>query len=491
MKRSLVIKLTICYAGIIVLLLVLSQTAGEKTVRRIKTEQAVSSLHKEASMIIKEYLKNTDTSDDTAALLEQHISSLSGLTESNIWLVDTEGVIRYDSRSADSSAGTNISDIEPHFLQGQSYTDKTLKGLLNTPSTAVVVPVSSQMETLGYIVVFTPSSKLQESIDEIMYIITICIILFALLLLIAAIYLAFLTIRPAAKISQAAKEFASGNHEYSLKLPAGSEYQDLAASITLMMEELKQSEEYQRKFIANISHDFRSPLTSIKGYAQAIKDGTIPPELLEKYMDIILFEAERLTKLTTNLLDLSQLDTGNLLLDYSDFDINATIKQIAASFEQKCAKKKLSFRLSFEKEQIIVHADSTRIQQVLYNLIDNAIKFSDTDSTIDIITEENSGKIFVSIRDHGRGIDKAEQKRIWDRFYKSDSSRGKDKKGTGLGLPIAREIINAHGESIDVISTPGVGSEFIFTLTIPDGDEDALPFPARQTHSAEGPHTKQ
>lgn len=491
MKRSLVIKLTVCYAGIIVLLLVFSQTVGENIVRRIKTEQAISSLNKEASMIIKEYLNNADTSDDTTQTLERHISSLSSLTESSIWLVDTEGVIRYDSHSTDSAAGTNISDFDAYFLQGQSYTDKTLEGLLDTPSTAVVVPVSSQMETLGYIVVFTPTSKLQESIDEIMYIIAICIIIFSILFLFAAVYLAFLTIRPAAKISHAAKEFASGNHEYSLKLPAGSEYQDLAAAITLMMEELKQSEEYQRKFIANISHDFRSPLTSIKGYAQAIKDGTIPTELLEKYMDIILFEAERLTKLTTNLLDLSQLDTGNLLLDYSDFDINAAIKQIAASFEQKCAKKKLNFSLSFEAEQTVVHADSTRIQQVLYNLIDNAIKFSNSDSTIDIITEENSGKLFISIRDHGKGIDKSEQKRIWDRFYKSDSSRGKDKKGTGLGLPIAREIINAHGESIDVISTPGVGSEFIFTLTIPDGDADVLPSPARQIHSAEGPHTKQ
>lgn len=479
MKRSLVIKLTICYAGIIVLLLVFSKTAGEKIVRRIKTEQAISSLNKEASMIAKEYWNITDTSDDTPQILEQHISSLSRLTESTIWLVDTQGVIRYDSTSRNPANGTNISDIDAQFLQGQHYTDKTVDGLIDTPSTAVVVPVSSQMETLGYIIVFTPASKLQESVDEIMYIITICIIIFSILLLIAAIYLAFLTIRPAAKISQAAKEFASGNHQYPLKLPAGSEYQDLAASITLMMEELKQSEEYQRKFIANISHDFRSPLTSIKGYAQAIKDGTIPPELLEKYMDIILFETERLTKLTTNLLDLSQLDTGNLLLDYSNFDINAVIKQIAASFEQKCTKKKLQFHLSFETEQMLVHADNTRIQQVLYNLIDNAIKFSDTDSTIDIISEENSGKIFVSIRDHGKGIDKSEQKRIWNRFYKSDSSRGKDKKGTGLGLPIAREIINAHGESIDVISTPGVGSEFIFSLTIPDDDAGVPPSPAR------------
>ena len=165
MKRSLVIKLTVCYAGIIVLLLVFSQTAGEKIVRRIKTEQAVSSLNKEASMIIKEYLNNADTSDDTTQTLERHISSLSSLTESSIWLVDTEGIIRYDSHSTNSAAGTNISDFDAYFLQGQSYTDKTLDGLLDTPSTAVVVPVSSQMETLGYIVVFTPTSTLQESID--------------------------------------------------------------------------------------------------------------------------------------------------------------------------------------------------------------------------------------------------------------------------------------------------------------------------------------
>ena len=155
----------------------------------------------------------------------------------------------------------------------------------------------------------------------------------------------------------------------------------------------------------------------------------------------------------------------------SDFDINKTIKNTAAAFEGECKKKNIVFDLVFSSKQLFVNADMGKIQQVLYNLIDNAIKFSNNNSEITIQTFEKYDKAFISVKDQGIGIPKDAQSKIFNRFYKGDASRGKDKKGTGLGLAIVKDIITAHKENIDVISTEGAGTEFIFSLKL-SGDRE-------------------
>jgi len=184
----------------------------------------------------------------------------------------------------------------------------------------------------------------------------------------------------------------------------------------------------------------------------------------DKYLGIVLFETERLTKLTTNLLALNTFDNNGKILEITSFDINHIIKQTAATFEGICTKKKISFKLVFSDRETFVDADLSKIQQVLYNLIDNAIKFSHQNSNIKVSTAVKGDKVFVAVKDYGIGIPKDSIKKIWERFYKLDTSRGKDKKGTGLGLSITKEIINAHNENINVISTENVGTEFIFSL---------------------------
>ena len=238
----------------------------------------------------------------------------------------------------------------------------------------------------------------------------------------------------------------------------------LSASLNYMSSQLRDMEDYQKKFVANVSHDFRSPLTSIKGYVEAMTDGTIPPELHEKYLKIILFETERLTDLTQDLLTLNEFDTNHLLLNREVFDIHEMIKHVAASFEGVCRQKKISIELVFATKHLNVNADKRKIQQVLYNLLDNAIKFSDPDSIVTIETTDRGEKVYTSVKDNGMGIPRSALGKIWERFYKSDLSRGKDKKGTGLGLAIVKEAIQAHGENITVVSTEGVGTEFSFSL---------------------------
>ena len=289
------------------------------------------------------------------------------------------------------------------------------------------------------------------------------IVLF-LLSLIILIFFTELVYVPLRKITTATEQYAAGNMSYEFSVESEDDMGYLAASLSYMAGEIARQEDDQKKFIANVSHDFRSPLTSIRGYLVAMQDGTIPEEMHGKYLGIVINETDRLTKLTNELLTLNNLNTRGMLLDRTDFDINQVIRNVAESFGGTCIDKKIAIELVLTDEKMLVNADMSKIQQVLYNLVDNAIKFSHKDSSVKIETTEKHSKVFVSVKDSGIGIPKEDQKLIFDRFYKSDASRGKDKKGTGLGLAIVKEIIKAHEENINVISTAGVGTEFIFSL---------------------------
>ena len=300
----------------------------------------------------------------------------------------------------------------------------------------------------------------QSEILDILYITSAAIFGLSLIILLVFTQTVYLPLR---KITVGAKEYAAGHLDYRIQVKTHDEMGYLSDTLNYMSDELDKMEEYQRNFIANVSHDFRSPLTSIKGYLEAILDGTIPPELYEKYISRVISETERLHKLTESMLTLNSLDARGYLTR-TNFDINRVIKDTAASFEGTCGKKNISFDLTFSDNIQMVYADMEKIQQVMYNLIDNAIKFSHNDSVIYIQAAGQYEKIFVSVKDTGIGIPKDSLKKIWERFYKTDLSRGKDKKGTGLGLSIVKEILQSHGENIDVISTEGVGTEFIFSL---------------------------
>ena len=285
-----------------------------------------------------------------------------------------------------------------------------------------------------------------------------------LLVAVLFIFYSFHVRKPLNEITKGASEFANGNLSYQIPVDSENELGYLAQNLNYMADKLNRNGEYQRQFISNISHDFRSPLTSIKGYVEAMIDGTIPVEMQEKYLKIISYEAERLEKLTRGLLTLNELDIQKRMLNIQSFDINQIIKSTAASFEGTCTTRQILLELVLSGKELYARADIEQIQQVLYNLLSNAIKFSPDRSTITIETTEKNDKIFVSVKDHGIGIPKSSINKIWERFYKIDRSRGKDQKGTGLGLAIVKEIISAHGQHINVISTEGVGTEFIFTL---------------------------
>ena len=359
-----------------------------------------------------------------------------------------------------------IPDFDVTDFGSKYYRTGNFYGHFDTETLSVFSPITVNYKVRGYVIIHKPVSSIVNLSNQLT---NLSYQTFALLFLAAFVVLALFTwivYIPIRKIAQGANEYASGNFEAKIDVHSNDEIGYLAASLNYMANELNTLEEDHRKFVSNVSHDFRSPLTSIKGYVEAMLDGTIPVEMQDKYLNIILFETERLNKLTKSLLELNKFGSHGVMLDITSFDINHTIRMTVQTFEGTCMEKHISFNLILSGETLFVSADFSKIQQVLYNLIDNALKFSHANSAITIETTEKNEKVFVSVKDTGIGIPKDSIKKIWDRFYKTDLSRGKDKKGTGLGLSIVKEIIQAHGENINCISTEGVGTEFIFTLPL-------------------------
>lgn len=421
-------------------------------------------LYREASKIAGQravkYYQETDT---PAEFYEALCSAVYDNEE--IWLINPKGeILMNTSRKFITEDFPTLKDFNPGKSSGSYYQIGRFFDYFHEDQLSVMVPVTVNMHVKGYIAMHLPMSSVYQQRDNLLNTVYILFLLFLgiMLLIIPVFY--FMINRPLKKIIQGANTFASGNLKYNIPLDKEDELGYLAMTLNYMSDELDMTGNYQRKFISNVSHDFRSPLTSIKGYTEAILDGTIPPEMQNKYLKIVVYETDRLYKLTQSMLTLNNLDEKGRQLDYSDFDINRTIKTTAEAFEGICRDKRISIELFLTGQTLFVHADMGQIQQVLYNLIDNAIKFSSPDSMIKVESTLKHETVFISVKDTGCGIPKESLTKIWDRFYKIDTSRGKDRKGTGLGLAIVKEIINSHKQNINVVSTEGVGTEFIFTL---------------------------
>ena len=464
MRFSLFAKMCLCYFIIVIVSFTGLNTIGHTQMKASIIKEQRNLMYNEAQQIKTTYYNNYMNDNSTLLNFKNQLSTLQSFTRHRIWIVRRDSSIVADSKNIISD-DTLITDYDKDFLSHTYHVNTTLNDLLDEKSLSVIFPVSANFMVQGYIVIHQPMSNITSSITKNMTFLNYCSICFCGLCLLFLVCFYVIVIIPLNKTIKAAKEYSSGNFNYPFHLHTKDEYETLGETVSFMAGELNNLDDYQKKFVANISHDFRSPLTSIKGYAEAMLDGTIPLEMQEKYLDIILFETQRLTKLTTNLLELNNFENRGVILDITSFDINKTIKRIAAAFEGACMKKHIQLKLIFSEKSLYVDADPDRIQQVLYNLLDNAIKFSYPNSKIHISTEAKNDKIFVSVKDFGIGIPKQSLKKVWERFYKTDLSRGKDKKGTGLGLSITKEIITMHGENINVTSTEGVGTEFIFTLS--------------------------
>ena len=477
MRKTLYLKFILAYALFAVFGFITVATFVSRLTYAFCLRQTSRQLYQEAARIAETYATDLYNSEISLDTVQREMASLSYFMGTQIWILNPSGRMVVNSKEIlDPETEVIVEGFDPTVTQKNYYTTGRFFDSFEEDQLSVISPIVNGYKTRGYVVIHYPLSAIDEEANSMLNISYVMLIVVLFLSMIILFFFTEIVYLPLRRIIAATEQYASGNMHYELNVEGEDEMGYLAASLGYMARTVANSEDDQKKFIANVSHDFRSPLTSIRGFLEAMIDGTIPPEMHEHYLKVVLNETDRLTKLTNSLLSLNNLNTKGMILHMTDWDINDAARKVSASFEQICRNKGILIRLILSGEILYVHADEDKIQQVLYNLVDNAIKFSSRDSEIEIETTEKGGKVHVSVKDSGIGIPKEDQSQIWERFYKTDLSRGKDKKGTGLGLSIVREIIRAHGENISLVSTQGVGSKFTFTLRrsdLNDALEDA------------------
>ena len=435
--------------------------------RQMLINEKQDTLYNEALLISKQTVLNYITGVTSRDLLITKFNEFEDDLKTKIWYLDNDGnIVAMSHRENYDYVPTNIRELNTDEKISKSFSmTGQFFNIFPESMITIGIPIEVNNKKSGQLMLHATISQFNDVQQEMF---TIAYAPYAFFILLSFLLITMMTksiFRPLGKMNEVARAYAKGDFDAKTGIESKDELGELAESLEYMAGELSKLDEYRRNFISNISHDFRSPLTSIKGYIEAMMDGTIPPEKQEKYLKIVLSETKRLTKLTEGILELNKFDSANLILKITGFDITDVIRSTMNTFEGTCEKKWIKMNLNCSADDTEVAADKAKIQQVVYNLIDNAIKFSNENSRIDITITEKKDKIFVSVKDYGIGIKKDNQGHVFDRFYKSDTSRGKDKQGTGLGLSITKEIIKAHGEEISLVSTEGVGTEFVFSLT--------------------------
>lgn len=347
-------------------------------------------------------------------------------------------------------------------LAGETIKDRALTNSGNVVFT-VGAPYIEKGRVLGAVFIHTSEQSVEASYREILQEVFRALILAAsfgaVLILIASRYFT----EPMRQMAAAADKFSHGDFSQRVEVHTRDEVGRLAESFNSMAQDLDRLEQTRREFVANVSHELRSPLTSMQGFIGGMLDGTIPEDEREKYMNIVWDETKRLNKLITTLLDLSRIESGKTPLTRTRFDVNEMICRVMVRQEQRMNEKHLNVEIDFQNETCFVDADADRIEQVIVNLVDNAIKYGKEDSgTIAARTREEGGQVRVVIANDGSQIPPEDLPQIFERFYKVDKAHTTG-KGTGLGLAIVKSIIDQHGKRIQAFSDEKE-TRFEFTL---------------------------
>lgn len=380
-------------------------------------------------------------------------------------VLPSEAVRKFSDDS--TSAGLKISDIYGFYASeaiNSGYAVKDEKGIVE-----------------GIVIVSAPISAVEEFTGNLIHTLVMSFIWISLAAVIISVFISERIVSPLKIMEKAAKGVSVGN--FDIKVPekgVDNEVADLAIAFNEMAKVVKEKEITQRSFLGSVSHDMRTPMTSIAGFVDGILDGTIPKDKQEQYLKIVSAETHRLSRLVSSLLDLTRIQSGERKFNKAEFDICELLRLILISMEKQIDDKKIEIEFETSDDKCMVYADSDGIHQVAYNLIHNAIKFTDEGGLVRIGVEKyEKGKYLVSVYNTGKGMKQEELPYVFDRFYKTDPSRGLDKSGVGLGLFIVKTILSSHGEKVWAESEEGKYSCFKFTLDEKGkkdtGDTEKLP----------------
>ena len=399
------------------------------------------------------------------------ISTIAKSTDATILIADNKGNILYSSET--NSSESVVKAIPSYILSDTAldvyFDSKTLGGYYDTTHYTAGVPIrtkDTKAEIVAYCYVSTKSSFVSGLVMATMRTFLAAAITTMLLSLVFIYVLSYHLSQPLRQMSNAAKKFAVGDFSARVNVSSQDEVGELALAFNHMADSLTASEGMRRSFIANVSHELKTPMTTIAGFVDGMLDGTIPPERHRHYMNIVSLEVKRLSRLVQSMLALSRIDNGELKLNCREFEMFSVIVNVLAGFEQKISEKNIEIKGLEDFVSLKVNADPDLMHQVVYNLIENAVKFTNENGYISFSAIETKYDITVAIENSGPGIPPEDIRYIFDRFYKTDKSRSVDKKGMGLGLFITKSIMRLHSGYIFVESEPEKYTRFTFKLPL-------------------------
>ena len=352
------------------------------------------------------------------------------------------------------------------ILAGKEYAKQTTLGTIyETKRFVVGLPIRANGGVCGIVLAVTSAAQLMTIWKAFFAVFLMTAVIVLLLSFALSAWVSMRQSRPIREMVEATHLFAKGNFDVRMHDYDAGEIGELASAFNAMADTLQETERQRRDFIANISHELKTPMTTIAGYTDGILDGTIPPEKEKHYLEIISHESRRLSRLVRRMLEVSRLQSRGNLREYAPFDICESMRRALISMEKRITDRQLDVQAEIPDESVTVIGDNDLITQVVYNLLENATKFATVGSTLFLGLATLNGKAVVTVRNEGDTIPSEELPFLFERFHKSDKSRSEDKDGAGLGLYIVKTILDQHKEKIAVTSENGL-TTFAFTLTL-------------------------
>lgn len=476
LDRSIFSKYFFACASIMVVSFIVLGTAMVALSLRYSNNQKESMYLESAGNISKLIVtnrKNVDTQVQIQLLVDNLQLSAEDL-DAKIYFSDSTGQLVgvFTPTAIDlAPVGKIPSSIMKIINNRQNFRDfGTLGGFFNTRYTYAGVPIiGSDGKVQGAIIVSSRNGSVMPIISGIFKIFVFCVCMILILAFIAIYFVTARLVKPLRQMSNAAKSFANGDFSTRIPIQDNDEIGKLSAAFNNMASSLTSLEDMRRSFVANVSHELKTPMTSIAGFIDGILDGTIPKEKESYYLTIVSDEVKRLSRLVRSFLDIARIEAGELKINPVEFDVMETVRRVVIGFEKSIDDKCLDIRGLDNNDMVgdgkfMVFSDPDLTHQIIYNLVDNAVKFANPGGYLEINVVARDKKVFIGIKNSGMGIPADDLPYVFDRFYKTDKSRSQDRKGVGLGLYIVKTVLNLQGEDISVKSVEGKFCEFVFTL---------------------------
>ena len=460
-------------ASILLLALFVLGASFQMLVKEFLTETTVSGLQKDAqilSNLAASYAIDAQLSS-REFLLNLDISSQ--ISDSDAIICDASGkvILCSDALFGCEHQGLRVDQTYLHKVLQSGGDQRTgvIPDLYPEHRYFVMMPIISDRTCSGMVIVSTPTDATNQILTKISNIFLTAAAVVILISVLAVSIFARRESRPLRDMARAANAFAHGNLDSRVRVEESysEEIEELALAFNNMASSLQKSEYQRQEFVANVSHELKTPMTTISGYIDGILDGTIPPERHSYYLQIVSDETKRLSRLVRSMLDISQLQKEEGIPEEKKmhFDLEETMGQVLITFEQKINAKKLNVDVVMPEHPVYTMANRDYVTQVIYNLIDNAVKFCPQEGTLGLTIREGGSKVYISISNEGETIPPEELPLVFDRFHKLDKSRSQNRDGWGLGLYIVKTIVCSHGENISVTSRDGK-TEFTFTMPL-------------------------